>query len=176
MKKKWYVLLVFCLPFIFAFNSGGCDQTPSSDQQTNAQQEQSASQSVQQVGFPGVTNFTEKRIVRKLYELRDQNTATFAYVMDMNGRLFHVCDSLGYGLPYGVQFSNPQKPLNGGIAETAMIDQAEPNGLFMPSTAEGTWIICAGDKKKGDFEPVYVEPRVVVSPFKLNSVGDWQAK
>ena len=50
--------------------------------------------------------------------------------------------------------------------------QAEPNGLFMPSTAEGTWVICAGEKA-GDIRPIYVEPRVIVSPFKLHSISEY---
>lgn len=129
-------------------------------------------QAQQQVGMPGVSLFTERRIVAKLYAMRDQSLATHTYVMDMTGKLWFVCDSLGFGLPYGVQFTNPERPVWGGHGDVA-IPQPEPNGLFMPATAEGTWVICAGEKA-GDFLPMYVEPRVVVSPFKLKSAGSWQ--
>jgi hypothetical protein len=142
----------------------------------NAAQEQLSDQAVAQVGMPGITNFTEKKIVRKLYELRDQNIATHAYVMDLNGHLHHVCESIGYGLPYGVQFTNPTKPLTPEYHDSAMIGQAEPNGLFMPPTAEGTWVICADEKNKGNIVPVYIEPRVVVSPIPLKAVDEWQEK
>jgi hypothetical protein len=47
-----------------------------------------------------------------------------------------------------------------------MLDQPEPNGLFMPNAADGTWILCLDPNTK-DLQPVYVEPRVVVSPFTL---------
>lgn len=127
-----------------------------------------------QTGMPGVTHYTERKIVKTLYELRDQNIATFSYVPDMQGRLWHLCDSIGYGLPYGVQFTNPQRPIYPGYHDSSLIDQPEPNGLFMPPSAEGTWVICAGDGGKPT--PVYVEPRVIVSPFKLNAAGDYQAK
>ena len=133
-------------------------------------------QAVSQVGMPGITNFTEKKIVRKLYELRDQNIATFSYIMDMQGRLWHLCDSIGYGLPYGVQFTNPHTPMWPDYHDSQMADQPEPNGLFMPPTAEGSWVICASEKNKGDIEPIYVEPRVIVSPFRLRSEGDYQVK
>lgn len=151
----------------------GCDEnpTPRADQQMAAKQEQLAQQGNSQVGMPGITNFTEKKLVRTLYELRDQNISTFSYVTDMQGRLWHVCDSIGYGLPYGVQFTNPEAH-HWDQQGQYNIPQAEPNGLFMPPTAEGTWVICADSK--GQPAPVYVEPRVLVSPFRLKAFGEYQ--
>lgn len=137
------------------------DVATSSDGKQAAQQEAVAVEANSQVGFPGVTNF--------------KKVATFSYVVDMNGRLFHVCDSIGYGLPYGVQFTNPEKVVNESAGQYyyhGTMPQPEPNGLFMPPGAEGTWIMCA--TPKGGIDPVYVEPRVIVSPHKLHSSGDWQ--
>ena len=37
----------------------------------------------------------------------------------------------------------------------------------MPTSAEGTWVMLKSPD--GDVKPVYVEPRVVVSPFKLDA-------
>jgi hypothetical protein len=168
---------------VYCLMMASCYETPpSTDTRQAVAQEALHAEADRQVGMPGITNFTELKIVRKLYELRDQNVATFSYVMDMQGRLWHVCDSIGYGLPYGVQFTNPEADHwtgNGtGYRQRGWVrlPQPEPNGLFMPPTAEGTWIICASEKQKGDIEPIYVEPRVVVSPFKLQAVGDWQIK
>lgn len=48
----------------------------------------------------------------------------------------------------------------------AVLPQADPNGLFSPASAEGTWILLK-DPHGSDVKPVYVEPRVIVSPFKL---------
>lgn len=152
------------------------DMTPQSVKQQNAQQEQLAQQSNAQTGMPGVTNFTEKKITKKLYELRDQQIVTYSYTMDINGNLHHICDSIGYGLPYGVQYSNPDRPVEGRTqGEFIALPQPEPNGLYMPPTAEGTWVICAGEKA-GDIRPIYVEPRVIVSPFKLHAVSEYQEK
>ena len=78
-----------------------------------------------------------------------------------------LCDSIGYGFPYATQYSNGLKPVNiENIShyETVVIQQAEPNGLFMPSAADGTWVMCS--TKEGP-KPVYIEPHVIVSPFKL---------
>jgi hypothetical protein len=163
------IAIVFCGIFILSADS--CDSVPASDATQQNQQEAMRKQANDQVGMPGVTNFTEMKMMKMLYELRDQRIATFSYVMDLNGRLHHVCDSIGFGLPYGVQFSNPEKHIwnNSGNYN---LPQSEPNGLFMPPTAEGTWIMCAGDK--GKIEPIYVEPRVIVTTFKMNAVDSWK--
>ncbi len=166
-------------PFIIAAIAAilsGCmgSQVPSSDATQARKQEQAAQEANAQTGFPGITKFTEKKMVKMLYERRDSEVATFSYVMDMNGRLFHVCDSIGYGLPYGVQFTNPDKVVNeeaGQYYYHGTLPQPEPNGLFMPPTADGTWVMCAG--KNGSIDPMYVEPHVIVSVHKLKAVGDW---
>ena len=45
--------------------------------------------------------------------------------------------------------------------------QADPNGLFSPESAEGTWVLCSDPSGNGETRPVYVEPRIIVSPFKF---------
>jgi hypothetical protein len=124
--------------------------------------------------MPGVTRFTEKRNLKMLYEMRDNpKLATIAYIVDLNGKLHKVCDALGYGFPYATQFTNPMRdtyygsggPSSGSSVHMSM-PQPEPNGLFMPNSADGTWIMCLNPETK-DVQPVYIEPRVVVSPFPL---------
>lgn len=151
----------------------GCGDIPdNADKKEQRATEAITAQAVSQIGMPGVTNFTEKKLVRKLYELRDQEIATFTYMPDMNGKLWHVCDSVGFGLPYGVQFSNPDKLVNPYTTASGYITmpQAEPNGLYMPPSAEGTWVMCGA---KNDVKPVYIEPRIVVSSFPLRSAGEY---
>jgi len=158
-----------------ALSLAACSDTqPTSDQVDARRQERLSSESSAQVGVPGVNKFTEKKIVKKLYEVRDNNISTFTYVLDMQGRLWHVCDSVGFGLPYGVQFTNPEKHVDNFSSNTGgyNIPQAEPNGLYMPPTAEGTWVMCAAPG--GNIDPLYVEPKVVSSTHKLKSVGSWQ--
>jgi len=160
----------FSILTLCAFDGDGCgDSSPTSDQTQRDQQEHLSQQSNQQLGMPGITNFTEKKILKRLYEMRDQNIATYSYIVDMNGKLHHVCDSYGYGLPYSAQYSNPEKHVYDSQYNSFNLPQSEPNGIFMPSSAEGTWIICASTK--GQFTPMYVEPRVIVSPFRLNAEG-----
>lgn len=165
-------LFIFCLIAIGIL--AGCERPPSADQQAARQTEQLAQEANAQVGMPGITNFTEKRIVAELYELRDQNISTYTYIIDYQGRLFHLCDSIGYGVPFSAQFSNPERVLN--MARTGVhygtLPQPEPNGLFPPTSSSATWVICSSPD--GEFTPVYSEPLLIVSPFPLNNVGSYR--
>ena len=145
----------------------GCgDVQPNADQVQRAKQEKALSEAVAEVGEPEITNFQEKRMMKMLYELRDQAIATHAYIVNqMSGCLVYLGESVGYGIPYATQYSNPDKwewAGNGGH----VMPQAEPNGLFMPNDAHGTWVMIK-DPHGLQVKPVYIEPDVIVSPFRL---------
>ena len=129
-------------------------------------QEELSMQATTQVGMPAIVNFAEKRMMKDILELRDKNTATITYLVGMNNQLSKVCDSIGYGLPYATQFTNPSRISGGGSAGYAVIPQADPNGLYSPASADGTWILCV-DHKDNKPKPIFIEPRIIVSPFAL---------
>lgn len=141
----------------------GCIE--SSDSKQNKQQEELSMRSVESVGLPGITKFQEKRTLKQILELRDKEIATYSYTQDMNGRLHLLCKSVGYGIPYATQYTNPMKYRSEGLA----LPQADPNGLFSPASADGTWVLCLNPETK-QMSPVLVEPRLVVSPFPLAAV------
>ena len=142
----------------------GCDVQPNSTQIERKKQEEMNMQAVTQVGMPSIVNFAEKRMMKDILELRDQNVATTTYLVDMNGKLHKVCNSVGYGLPYATQFTNPQRPIS-DTHGLATLPQADPNGLYSPASADGTWVLCVA--KDGKAKPVFIEPRVIVSPIPL---------
>ena len=142
-----------------------CDQQPTSTQIERRKQEELSLQAVQQVGMPAITNFAEKRMMKDIMELRDQNVATTAYIVDMNGKLHKICTAVGYGLPYATQYTNPMR-ISGDGHGYVTLPQADPNGLYSPASADGTWVLCV-DPKSGKPRPVFIEPRVIVSPFPL---------
>ena len=134
------------------------------------------------VGMPSITNFTEKRNLKMIYELRDQaGLVTYTYYIDINGKKHKVCPttSVGYPFPYSTQYTAPNAPRAGyamypdGTQSSAATiyeaPQPEPNGLHMPSGADATWVICLGPDGKS-LTPVYVEPRIITSPFELTAV------
>ena len=168
MRKKLFIPL-FAFIALTGQDCNGGDQTQANREQA-AQTGELLAESNRQVGMPGISNFTEKRLVRQLYELRDQqDLATHTYVVDFQGRLWHVCDSIGYGIPFSAQFSNPETPYRWqGVTS---LPQPEPNGLWPPTSSSATWVVCASPT--GNFEPLYVESNITVSPYPLRSVGTW---
>jgi hypothetical protein len=144
-----------------------CDgRPPTSDQIANEKQEQLSRQAVQEVGMPAIVNFQEKRVLKQILELRDTKLSTVTYTQDLQAHLHKLCDSIGYGIPYATQYTNPQRVVGDTYHAIASIPQADPNGLFSPAEAEGTWVLCLNPETK-EVAPVYVEPRIVVSPFPL---------
>ena len=144
----------------------GCEQAPSSTQIERRKQEELSMQAVTQVGMPAITNFAEKRMMKDILELRDQNVATITYLVGMNNQLTKVCNSIGYGLPYATQYTNPQRIAYDSGHGSVTLPQADPNGLYSPASADGTWVLCL-DKKDGKAKPVFIEPRIIVSPITL---------
>ena len=144
-----------------------CDgPSPTSTQIERKKQEEMSLQAVTQVGMPAIVNFAEKRMMKDIMELRDRMEPTITYVTDMNGRLHKRCNSVGYGLPYATQYTNPMRVGGDGTHGYVTLPQADPNGLYSPASAEGTWVLCV-DHKDGKAKPIYVEPRVIVSPIAL---------
>lgn len=132
------------------------------DSQATAQLQAQASS---EVGLPRIHSFTEKRLATKLAELRDKpNLLTYTYLLGMDGRLRCLGRSVGFGIPYSTQTTNPQKA-GGGSYGYYTLPQAEPNGLYMPESAAATWIMLVD--AKGEAQPTYVESDITVSLIAL---------
>lgn len=148
----------------------GCDDRSSSDDIQRKQQEQLLKEGTSQVGMPAIKNFRERKILKDILELRDQEgLTTYTYLFnELNGKLVFLGETIGYGIPYATQFTNPQKAEWSTGHGYVTLPQADPNGLFSPASAEGTWVLMKDPNGK-NVKPVYVEPRIVVSPFRLNT-------
>ena len=153
----------------------GTAPAPSSDESTAQQMEKLLKEGERQTGLPAISNFTEKRMVKWLYELRDQpNYRTYTYIVTMNGKLIKICDSVGYGINASIQYSNPEKqvPMDlGQYGGEGVMPQAEPNGLFMPEGLAATYVMCV-DGENDDVKAVYIEPEIIVSPIELDYVNN----
>jgi hypothetical protein len=174
MKKLFAIIPLLCLlPLCMA--QQGCDEErkPDSDQIQRAQQEKLLQEGTAQTGMPAIKNFRERKLLKDILELRDQNgLVTYTYLWnEMQGKKVFFCNSVGYGIPYATQFTNPQKAHTvtyaGAGITTVTVPQADPNGLFSPAAAEGTWVMCK-DPHSDKVAPIYVEPRIIVSPFQLD--------
>jgi hypothetical protein len=163
MKKIFGSVIALAVLFVSACGS------ESTDAKQAAAQAQALEQAHMQIGMPAIGNFSEKRMMKDLYELRDKPFPTHTYIVnEQTGCLMYLGPSVGYGLPYATQYTSPTKWGYVGNGAYDKSPQAEPNGLFMPTSAEGTWIMLK-DPNGPDVKPVYVEPRVVVSPFRVTT-------
>ena len=164
------VLFLLCLVSVLA----GCDdaKVPSADKKQATETRQRLAEADRQIGMPDITRFTERKLAKDILELRDKEITTYCYIVNLNGELIFLGEAIGFGLPYSVQYTNPEKMVhkndyNGGSFGT--LPQADPNGLFMPSGLSATWVMLKGPD--GEIHPVYVEPEIIVSPFKLTAVN-----
>ena len=144
-----------------------CEVTQSSDRAQQAQQEKILLEGTAATGMPAIKNFRMKKLLKDIIELQDQDgLVTYTYTFsEMTGRYIFFCDSFGYGIPYATQYTNPEKKAGGYIQEDPL-PQADPDGLFKPASADGTWVMCKDPDGK-DARPLHVEPKVVGSPFKF---------
>jgi hypothetical protein len=173
--KGFNAIAFSCLLFLFltaeSCRNGGSEADRVQEEQVQAL----ASEAQRQTGMPGISNFTEKKFAKYLYELRDQvGFSTFTYIVDFNGQLHFVCESIGYGIPYSVQYVNPEYSADRWQGNWLTLPQAEPNGLFMPEGLSATWILCTDGS--GDIKPIYSEPELLVSPFELNAASSYIAQ
>jgi hypothetical protein len=161
MKKVLLALSV--LAIIIA----GCKEPESSDNLQNRKQEEMNKQAVQSVGMPAIVNFQEKRMLKDILELRDTAIKTYTYtISEMTGQRRFLCNSIGFALSSATQYTNPQKISEASQSGYAILPQADPNGLYSPTSAEGSYVMCI-NPENGKIVAMYVEPRVIVSQFKL---------
>jgi len=160
---------------LFAVMMVACENRPekaSSDIEQAKQTEIALSEAQRQIGMPNINNFQQRKLMKWIYELADkEDLITYAYIKaEYLGKLIFVGKCLGYGIPFSAQFTNPEKVVHkctyqGGSFGT--LPQADPNGLFMPTTSSATWLIMI-DPADGKPRPLYFEPEIVVSPFPLS--------
>ena len=182
MKKS--VVLVFAAVVVLVVCLTGCQPetsaTPTADIRQANETKMRLAEADRQVGMPDITRFTERKLAKDILELRDKEIATWTYIVNLNGDLIFLGTSIGYGLPYSVQFTNPvklidaERALNTTLWEDSgrvqTVPQADPNGLFMPDGLSATWIMLKGPD--GKVHPTYVEPEILVSPFPLHKKGE----
>lgn len=161
---------------LLAIMATGCNldkANRTADRRQSEETERMLGDAHRQVGMPDIVNFTERKLARDILELRDsESLVTYCYIVNMHGDLIYLGEAIGFGLPYSVQFTNPERvehkhTMNGGSYGT--LPQADPNGLFMPDGLSATWILLK-DPEGGEARPVYMEPQIIVSPFKLSHV------
>ena len=90
------------------------DYQPTADEKDRQQQEKALQEAQRETGLPAVHNFQEKKLLKQIYELRDnEKIVNYAYLYnEMQGKLVFLGKCIGYGIPYSTQYSNPKKRTN----------------------------------------------------------------
>jgi len=146
----------------------------SSDKVQAIATEQALTEANSQIGMPNIANWQQKKTLKMIYELCDQeDLICYAYLKsDYTGELTFLGKCVGYGIPFSAQYTNPEKvaTVDGGqygAKNPYNLPQADPNGLFMPTSSSATWVILI-NPETNEPQVAYVEPELVVSPFKLH--------
>jgi len=175
--KRFFVCLCFVGMLFMCMGVNECDDNAVKNTADKVQAEQTAlamGEAQRQVGMPNIVNFQQRKLMKLIYELCDrEDLVCYAYIKsDYQGKLFFIGRCVGFGIPFSAQFTNPEKVVHesnydGGSFGT--LPQADPNGLFMPTSSSATWLMMI-DPSTNAPRPVYIEPEIVVSPFPLHKV------
>lgn len=162
-------MLIIC---VVLFMLVGCEEyyrndKNSSDNIQRKQSEQILKEATAQTGMPSVKNFRERKLMKQIIEMRDRSDLiTYTYTFsEMTGEKKFFAKTIGFGIPFSTQYTSPEKVI-GRYDNRITVPQADPNGLFAPSSSDATWIIVID--KDGNGVPVYMEPKIIVSPFKMH--------
>lgn len=171
MNKKLISLILTGVLIISAIGLTGCTVDESNDDKQAEQTEQMQKQSSSKLGMPNIKNFYEKSMMKTIMEdCDDSNLITYAYIQNqMTGKFTYLGQAMGYGLPYGTEYTNPQRVAKNSElqhADDVTLPQADPNGLYKAENVDATWIMLIDPNTK-QAKPVYVESQVTISPFKL---------
>ena len=157
--------------FLFAASavaalSGCVEREATADERQTAEQMQSLNAADREIGMPRIVNFAQRKMLKNSYEDMDQTTLTYVYTQAIDGRFVCLGQALGYGVMGGTQFTAPTAMTNPYAGVYVDRPQAEPNGLFTPSSGAAT-IVNLINSATGEARTALVEPDVVTVPFKL---------
>ena len=157
MKNLLFVLSIAAL-------AAGCDVSPDRRDRMQVRFQQTQYSKAQPV--PTFEHSLERDIVIQMYELRNQRVTTHTVWRSDTGVVEGDCLSTGYPIPYDTSLTNPLAL--SADHRGAVLEQAEPNGIFASKNSNATWILCSV-KVDGRYQrvPVYVESKVTAYPYAV---------
>jgi hypothetical protein len=159
-------LLGLAVVVLCSAGQGGCDDRASASAADTEKSltDRAMVQMLRNQPVPVFDYSMERRMFIEIYKARQRAVATFSVVQSAyTGKVLWSCPSIGFPLPYAVQLTNPHQSEWRGYGDhysSAVIEQAEPNGLYSPSQSDATWVPCVN--ANGNITPVYEEKHVTV--------------
>ena len=137
-KNSVFIILVFigCLMFLVP----GCIDSSKSDEVAAKKTEQMMQEADKECGMPNIVNWQEKKTAKLIIEQCDRaDLICYAYKENLHGQFIFIGRCVGYGLPYSVQYTNPQRKVYGANGGNISLPQPDPSGLFKPEGLPATW-------------------------------------
>ena len=159
MKPSHILCTVCCVSLL------SCDASSESLDQDRVDQQQKVYAQTQPIPFFKWSQDRDNLI--QIYKMKNEARATYAVVRSITGEILWHCPSIGFPIPADTQLTNP---LQMEHYHGAVIEQAEPNGLFSSKHTDGTYVICV--LPDGTLSPQYSESKVdtFTRPVKVVTV------
>lgn len=174
-KHSLLKVIALCVGAYFVLCADSCQTDTVQTKEAAVQNDMQAAGNAA-VGYPLLPNHTQKKQFKTILEKFDQpGLVTYTYLIGMHNEVTPICRSQGFGFPESTQFTNPltlDRRVVDGRSTDGVIANPDPNGLYSPSTSNGTLLMCL--TVDGDVTPVRSEPSVFTSgvPWsKLDRTG-----
>ena len=163
MKKLTHVLMILAIAMTSAVFVTGCQESQDKRDSRAANRQQTTFAIGQPI--PVFEWSLERHLLNQLYMLRNQKVATHAVWRGMTSIIEGDCPAMGFPLPYDTSATNPLKKASNNIT-ASVIEQAEPNGIYLSKNSEATWVMCINEI--GSIDPILVETKVTTYPYGVD--------
>jgi hypothetical protein len=141
----------------------GCVSGSEAKDRVSVEAQQSHYQKAQPI--PKFDYSLERDVAIQLYKARNERVTTWTVWRSDTGIVEGDCPSIGYPIPYDTSLTNPLQRV---YSHDAVIEQAEPNGLFSSKNSISTWVRCITKVNDKEVEaPVYIESKVTAYPYPV---------
>lgn len=166
---KSYVILAICALMLIL---SSCNDNANRKEQDKVLRQQEVYLSAQ--ASPFFEWSLQRQLWADFYKAQNSAVSTWSYITPQNTpHVVFETRSQGYPIPMDTQLTNPlQAHFGSGGYTGAVIEQAEPNGLFSSKNSDGTIIMAANDD--GTLSPIYTEMKVTTFPFPVRWDNDLQ--
>ena len=115
----------------------------------------------------------DRDVLIQIYVAKNEARMTYSSIDSITGQHLFDCPSIGFAIPADTQLTNPLQSI-GYYSAPAVVEQAEPNGLYSSKNTDGTYVLCV--RKNGDIVPIYTEQKVTTFPFPVQRQTDGSYK
>ena len=165
MKKLGVLLLAVLVLFVIT----GCLNSSDSADRAIVEEQQEHYQKVHPVPFYDYS--IPRDVLIQIYDvITTKAYTTYTIIESITGETKFHGPSVGYGIPVDTQLTNPLKTAS---SSGAVVEQAEPAGVFSSKNTDGTWVLFINPD--GKVIPVYTEHKVTTFPFTVEKAesGEW---